>query len=207
MAKNTIRRLASSIMGIGENKIRFDPEQMPRINEALTRDDVRGLIGEGIIYALPLRGVSRAGARARATQKRKGRLSGHGNRKGTFKARSDSKAAWMAKVRSQRKALRQLRADGHIEQTSARKIYTMIKGNAFRGKAVLMTYLKENKHLSEAGMASVDKPKTFTAPVKPAHASKPAGNKPKESAANKPANASKPKESAAKPTHVDKPKQ
>jgi len=154
MAKNTIRRLAASIMGIGENKIRFDPEAMTRINEALTRDDIRGLIDEGIIYALPLRGVSRAGARKRAVAKRKGRQSGHGNRKGTFKARSDSKKTWMAKVRSQRKVLRKLRDDGAIAQTSARKIYTMIKGNAFRGKAVLMTYLKENGHLVENANAA-----------------------------------------------------
>ena len=164
MAKNTIRRLASSVMGIGENKIRFMPDQMTRINEALTRDDVRGLVEEGIIYALPLRGVSRAGARQRAIAKRKGRQSGHGNRKGTFKARSDSKATWMAKVRSQRKVLRELRAKGEIAQASSRKIYTMIKGNAFRGKAVLMTYLKENKHLTEAGLTNMAKPKTGAKP-------------------------------------------
>lgn len=161
MAQNTIRRLAASVMGVGESRIRFKPDQMARIREALTRDDVRALVGEGIIIALPARGVSRAGARARDEARRSGRRSGHGRRKGTFKARSDGKATWMAKVRAQRRVLRQLRAEGKIAQTHSRKIYTMIKGNAFRGKAVLMTYLKENGILNDAGAkpAPADKPR------------------------------------------------
>ncbi|VVB57032.1 50S ribosomal protein L19e [uncultured archaeon] len=166
MAQNTIRRLSADIMGIGTSRVRFQPDQMARINEALTRDDIRVLIKEGIIYALPARGVSKAGSRARARARRKGRQSGHGNRKGTYQARADPKETWMAKVRSQRSLLRSLKEGGAIQPEAVRKIYTMIKGNAFRGKAVLKTYLKENGLLTASGLAQMNAPKS--APAKPA---------------------------------------
>jgi large subunit ribosomal protein L19e len=154
MAQNTIRRLAATIMGVGENRIWFDPAQIGRILEALTRDDVRGLIKEGAIKAEPARGVSRFSARKRAEGKRVGRRRGHGSRKGTAAARAHPKTVWMAKVRLQRKILRNLSANSEIKPEGVRSVYGMIKGNAFRGKGALAVYLKENDLLTPAGTAS-----------------------------------------------------
>ncbi len=151
MGNNTIRRLAADIMGAGESRVRFNPDEMARIGEALTRDDVRALIKEGIIYAIPARGVSRAGARQRAEGKRVGRHSGHGRRKGTSAARGEPKETWMAKVRSQRKLLFKMREEKTISPEAVRKIYAMIKGNAFRGKMVMRNYLNENNLLTASG--------------------------------------------------------
>ncbi|MFH1095778.1 MAG: 50S ribosomal protein L19e [Candidatus Micrarchaeota archaeon] len=159
MATHTIRRLAASIMGAGENRIWFDPASASRISEALTRDDVRRLIDEGLIRAEPARGVSRFRGRDRAEGKRVGRRKGHGSRKGTAHARSNPKDAWMAKARSQRKLLRNLRADGRLDPASFRKAYLLVKGNTFRGKAALTGYLKENNLVTGA-----DKPKSAPAP-------------------------------------------
>ena len=159
MGTNTIRRLAADIMGAGESRVRFNPDEMSRINEALTRDDVRALIKEGLIFALPIRGVSRAGARQRAEGKRVGRHSGHGKRKGTAAARGEPKETWMAKVRSQRKLLFKMREEKAISPDAVRKIYAMIKGNAFRGKMVMRNYLNENKMLTESGHAAHEEKK------------------------------------------------
>ncbi len=157
MGNNTIRRLASDLMGVGESRIRFDTENLAKINEALTRDDVRALIKEKVIYALPVHGVSRAGARIRAVGMRVGRHKGHGHRKGTAKARAQPKETWMAKVRSQRKLLFKMREEKNINTDAVRKIYAMIKGNAFRGKNVMKNYLRENNHLTESGKAAMVK--------------------------------------------------
>ncbi len=154
MAQKTIRRLAASVMGVGENRIWFDPANIGRIHEALTRDDVRGLIKEGLIAAEPERGVSRFRARARAEGKRVGRRRGHGSRKGTAAARADPKTVWMAKVRLQRRILRNLNANEEIKPEAVRTVYGMIKGNAFRGKGALAVYLKENDMLTPAGAKS-----------------------------------------------------
>lgn len=149
MAQDTIRRLAADILDIGENRVKFDPAQMPRIKEALTRDDVRSLISEGVIIAVPARGVSRFRGRERAAGKRAGRRRGHGSRKGTAAARNPPKKRWMAKVRSQRGVLFELREKKGIQPDSIRRIYNMIKGNAFRSKNALMAYLKENNLLTD----------------------------------------------------------
>lgn len=144
MAK-TVRRIAATLLGVGESRIWIDPENMQKVGEALTRDDVRKLIADGIIKAQPSMGVSRARGRKKQEGKRKGRRRGHGSRKGTANARQPGKKLWMARVRLQRKTLAAIRDKGEIETSASRKVYSMIKGGAFKGKASLMTYLKENK--------------------------------------------------------------
>lgn len=145
MAMNTVRRIAAQVIGVGENKVRFKPEANSKIGEALTREDVRTLIKDGSIYAIAPRGVSRMRGREKAAQAKKGRRGGKGSKKGTHAARQHPKTHWIAKVRSQRLYLRTLMNAKKIPAQSYRKIYLMIKGNAFKGVKFLETYLKDNK--------------------------------------------------------------
>jgi large subunit ribosomal protein L19e len=149
MAMNTVRRIASEILGVGESKVRFGTEASSKIGEALTREDVRGLIKDGSIYAISPRGVSRVRGRKKRGQIRKGRRSGAGSRKGTFATRVGEKSHWIAKVRSQRRFLRELMDGGRLKEGAARKIYKMVKGNAFKGVKMMETYLKDNKLMAE----------------------------------------------------------
>ncbi|MEM4348135.1 MAG: 50S ribosomal protein L19e [Candidatus Anstonellaceae archaeon] len=146
---STVRRIAAEILRVGENKVRFKPEAYQKIKEALTREDVRSLISEGAIYALKKRGVSRVRGRLHHQAQKKGRRRGPGSRKGSMGARQGTKKAWIAKVRAQRKYLHQLADSGRIEKSVMRKIYLMIKGNAFRGVKAMEAYLKDNKLLKE----------------------------------------------------------
>ncbi|MEM4555002.1 MAG: 50S ribosomal protein L19e [Candidatus Anstonellaceae archaeon] len=146
---STVRRIAAEILRVGENKVRFKPEAYQKIEEALTREDVRSLIAEGAIYALKKKGVSRVRGRLHHQAQKKGRRRGPGSRKGRRGARQDTKRAWIAKVRAQRRYLRQLADAGRIEKSTMRKIYLMIKGNAFRGVKAMEAYLKDNKLLKE----------------------------------------------------------
>lgn len=146
---NTVRRIASEILGAGESKVRFKPDSTSKIGEALTREDIRGLIADGSIYAIAPRGVSRVRGREKQNQMRKGRRSGAGSRKGSFAARSGKKETWIAKVRAQRRHLASLVSQGKLQEGASRKIYLMIKGNAFKGVKVLDIYLKDNKLLME----------------------------------------------------------
>lgn len=144
---NTVRRIAAEILRVGESKVRFSPEALQKIGDALTREDVRGLVADGSIRAIAPRGVSRVRGREKQAQKRKGRRFGSGSRKGTFGARSGRKTAWIAKVRAQRNHLRTLVEGGKLSGQNARKAYLMVKGNAFKGVKVLDTHLKDNKLL------------------------------------------------------------
>ena len=146
---NTVRRIASEMLGAGESKVKFRTDSISKIGEALTREDIRALIKDGAVYAKPKRGVSKWRKRTKDVQKRKGRRFGKGSRKGTKSARLDSKTEWIAKVRSQRNYLASLVEGKKIKEESSRKIYMMIKGNAFKGVKMLETYLKDNKMLKQ----------------------------------------------------------
>jgi large subunit ribosomal protein L19e len=145
MAIETARRIASDVLGVGESKIRIRPSEVSKAAEALTREDVRSLIATGAIYALPTRGVSRARGRKKHVQKTLGRRRGTGSRKGTKYSKVSGKDAWMQKVRSQRKYLASVASK--LATSDKRKVYGMIKGRAFKGKAAVETYLKDNKML------------------------------------------------------------
>lgn len=151
MAMNTVRRIASELLRVGESKVKFKTDATQKISEALTREDIRSLIKEGSIFAQAKFGVSRIRGREKKAQIRKGRRSGAGSKKGTFAARLGEKENWMAKVRSQRRHLRQLVASGKLAEGAQRRIYGMIKGNAFKGVKVLDIYLKDNKLLADTG--------------------------------------------------------
>ena len=147
MATTTVRRIASEFLKVGESKVRFRNDSMKKIEEALTREDVRTLIKEGSIYAIAKRGVSRARGMEKRGQIKKGRRGGMGSRRGTPSARLDSKEAWIAKVRAQRRFLAALVDGKQIAPESVRKIYLMVKGNAFKSVKILETYLRDNKLL------------------------------------------------------------
>jgi len=99
------RRLAASLLKCGVNRVWFDPERLSDIENAISREDLRGLITEGVIKAHQKKGVSRGRARARTAQRAYGHRKGAGKRKGAQGARTPSKQAWIQKIRAIRKAL------------------------------------------------------------------------------------------------------
>jgi len=141
MGIKTVRRLAADIMGVGENKVWISPDRMSDASSALTRDDVKALILQGVIRAEPLRGVSRYRGRMNDALKRKGR-GGPGSRKGSIGARRDSKKRWTAHTRAQRDYLRKVKTV--LKESSYRRLYLKIKGGEFKSRAQLAHYIKDN---------------------------------------------------------------
>ncbi|MDE1761620.1 MAG: 50S ribosomal protein L19e [Candidatus Micrarchaeota archaeon] len=149
------RRVAAQILKRGESAIRFNSDATEEIGKALTREDIRRLVGEGKIIALKAKdNVSRRSKILR--QKRaEGRKRGPGRRKGTSKARRGS--TWEKKVRSQRIFLKQLRMADKLDSKSFRKFYMLIKGNAFNSKASMLLHMKEQGiSVSEAEVAKIN---------------------------------------------------
>lgn len=132
---SNIKKLASDILDVGKSKLRINPERIGKAEEALTREDVRALIKDKIIY------VKRKPGFKRIIKKKK---RGQGARRGTKNARKPGKEKWMANVRAQRKYLAQLVANGNLNRTNKRKVYLRIKGGSFKGKKALLMHLKDN---------------------------------------------------------------
>ena len=141
---STQKRLAAEILGVGVSRIWIDPKRISDVEEALTRDDIRRLIKEGVIRALPARSPSRERWRKRHEARKKGRHRGPGRRKGEATARRDPKEEWMHRIRKMRRYLRYLRDHGVIDRRTYRKLYMWAKGGMFPTFASLQRWLEEH---------------------------------------------------------------
>ena len=138
------KRLAADVLGVGENRVWFDPDAQEDIAGAITRDDVRELVDEGSIAAKTARGNSRGRARKRAKNRAYGHQKGHGSRKGKAGARKNRKKDWTSRIRAQRRTLRELRDDGEIDRSAYRSLYGMASGGEFDSVADLERYIANN---------------------------------------------------------------
>ena len=119
--------------------------------EALTREDVRGLIDDGAVYSLRI-----VGPRTKPERKRKG----IGKRRGKKFSRKSEKDSWMERIRAQRAYLDVLLETGEVPAQYKRKVYLKIKGGSFKGKKALLTYLKENEMYDETKKKTTPEKKT-----------------------------------------------
>ncbi len=140
-----VRRMSADILGVGQNAVWFDPDKSGEISAAITHDDVRRLIREGKIAARQARTNSRGRLRARRLQTSKGRRKGHGSRKGSSKARTPKKRAWISSIRAIRAKLAEMRDQRKIDKAGYRKMYRMAKAGYFRSVSHLETYVAEKK--------------------------------------------------------------
>ncbi len=141
MTLQTVRRLAARLLNVGESRVRIlDPK---KADEALTADDVRGLISSGAVQKRPEKGVGRGKARRRAVRKKLGRGVKRGSQRGSARAGVTGKDRWMAKVRAQRAYLAKVKP--RLKEGEYKTVYQLIKGNAFRDKRSLEAHLQTKK--------------------------------------------------------------
>ena len=139
------KTIASRVLKCSPKKVVFDAEQLETIKEALTRADVKDLINSKVISLKRSNELSRSRARKIKQQKVKGLRKGVGSRKGTPNARLPKKLVWMNNVRTQRDLIKQLRENNRISVSTYRDLYGKVKGNFFRTRRHVKTYLEDNE--------------------------------------------------------------
>ncbi len=143
------KRLAANALKCGPHRIKFDPEKLTEIREAITTFDVKRLINKGIITKKRFKGVSRARAKIIQFQKRKGRRAGHGSRKGKSTARQNPKDTWINGVRAQRTLIKKLKENQLIDKKAFRELYGKVKGGYFRSTKHIKIHIKEQEMIKE----------------------------------------------------------
>ena len=138
------RRLAAQILKIGQNRVWIDPARMDDVDGAITREEVRKLIHEKIIVSLPEKGVSRSRAKIIRSKKHLGRRSGPGSITGAGHAKVTKKEAWMIRIRSLRRKLRELKASRVITEATYTQYYRMAGSGRFQSIADMERNLKAN---------------------------------------------------------------
>ncbi len=137
------KRLAAQILKCGRHRVRFDPDRLEEIKEAITKSDIKALINNKAIERKRLLNTSRFWARKVKNQKSGSRKKGFGSRKGRKTARHNPKNAWMNKIRLQRGYIKSLRDQGVIESGDYHELYMKSKGGYFRSLRHLKMYASE----------------------------------------------------------------
>ncbi|MFA5764316.1 MAG: 50S ribosomal protein L19e [archaeon] len=141
------KELTATIMKVGVGKIYIDPKQTLKVKEAMTKEDLRGLIAERIIKKRQDNYQSTGRSKILKSQKQKGRKNGPGKRKGTKKARIGKKETWIKKVRAQRRTLKELKVTNpeEVKVFGYSKLYKQVKGGLFKGKKYLTEHIVGGK--------------------------------------------------------------
>lgn len=141
---NSKKRLAAEILKTSPSKVRFASDALEDVKKAITRSDIRGLIAVKKIKKAATNEHSRSRARKIASQKKKGRRRGRGNRKGTKYSVVDRKTQWARRIRIQRKFLSLLKNKELLNTKDYRALYVKSKGGYFRNIRHIKLYLTEH---------------------------------------------------------------
>ncbi len=141
MSVKLAKRLASDILKVGKSRIWVDPEQIDRVAEAVTRNDVKGLINEGLIRRKPEKGVSKGRSRLLRLKRKKGLRKGFGSRKGSRK--NVKSREYVLKIRTMRDFLRKLKNRKIISVKDYRTLYKMVKGGFFKSRSQIKIYIED----------------------------------------------------------------
>ncbi|MHA1932914.1 MAG: 50S ribosomal protein L19e [Promethearchaeota archaeon] len=139
------KRMAAEILKCGENRVYFDPYLIEDISLAITREDIRNLVKQGVIQKKYKKGISKHRKLVHHERKKKGRARGLGKRKGTKHARTPKKREWIKRIRPQRRELKKLRNRKLITPANYRKLYRNAKGGMFESVAQMNRYIKEKE--------------------------------------------------------------
>ncbi len=139
------KRMAAEILKCGIHRIHIEPDYIDEVIMAITREDIRNLIQQGIIQKRQKKGNSKYRTNLRKERKKRGRARGYGKRKGVATARNPTKRSWINTIRPLRRELKQLRDTGKIDKSVYRKMYLRAKGGSFKSVATLHRYLREQK--------------------------------------------------------------
>jgi large subunit ribosomal protein L19e len=139
------RRMAAEILKCGINRVKMNPNSLEDIAEAVTREDVRKLIKDGVIETRQKGGISNGRLKKRMEQKAMGKRKGHGSRKGKKFARYPRKRRWIATVRPIRRTLREFRENKVISDETYRYYYKHASGGMFRSVSHMKTHMEAEK--------------------------------------------------------------
>ena len=146
---STQRRIAADVLDCGIDRVWIDPENLDEVKLAMTKDDIRRLIKEGIIAKKQKKGISKARTKKLKEQKRKGKRKGPGSRRGAKGARTPKKRKWINTIRPLRRLLKEFRDNGTIDRKTYRRLYRMAKGGAFRSRNHMLLYMRDHGILAK----------------------------------------------------------
>lgn len=138
------RELVARILGVGSNRIRFEPDRLEDVGDSITRENIRSLVNSGAIWTVQRKGTSKGrSADKKSVWKIHGK--GPGSKKGKKTARVGKKEVYVVRVRSMRYHLKVLKERKDINNEAYWNLYKKVNGGQVRSLAHLRDLVKEAK--------------------------------------------------------------
>jgi len=137
----TKRQLVSRILGVGLDRVKFDPEHLDDVADAITRDNIRSLITANVIEIKPIRGTSKGRSYFKKLQRKK-RGTKQGSKKGSKGARKGRKEIYVRKIKALRHQLKVSKSRKEITNETYWQLYKQVSGNQVRNLAHLRSLLE-----------------------------------------------------------------
>lgn len=134
MKLNKKKSLASSVLGVGKERIVFNVNRLEEIKEAITKQDIRDLVASGAISVREIRGTRKV--------IRRHLQRGHGSKRRSV---NQGKRKYMILTRKLRGYLAELRKQEKISDEQYQKLRREIRGSAFKSKS----HMKERMKLAK----------------------------------------------------------
>jgi large subunit ribosomal protein L19e len=138
------RELIARMLGIGANRVRFEPDKLDDIADSITREDLRSLVKRGTIWTTKVKGTSRGRAKTKQAVRKKSGL-GPGSKKGKKTARMGKKSAYVTKIRSLRHHLKVMKDRNEINRQTYWLTYKKVDGGQVRSVSHLRDIVKQTK--------------------------------------------------------------
>jgi large subunit ribosomal protein L19e len=138
------RELIARMLGIGANRVKFEPDKLDDIADSITREDLRSLVKRGTIWTTKVKGTSRGRAKTKQAIRKKSGL-GPGSKKGKKTARMGKKSAYVTKIRSMRRHLKVMKDRNEINRQTFWLVYKKVDGGQVRSVSHLRDVVKQAK--------------------------------------------------------------
>jgi large subunit ribosomal protein L19e len=138
------RELAARILGVGINRVKFEPDKLDDVADSITRENIRSLIKKGVTWTGRSAGTSRSRAKAKHKIRKKHGI-GPGSKKGKRTTRVGKKRIYIQKVRSLRYHLKVLKDRNDINRETFWMLYKKVNGGQVRSLAHLRDLVKGTK--------------------------------------------------------------
>ena len=128
------RRLAASLLRVGKGRVWMDPNEVNEIALANSRKAVRKLIKDNFIFQKKIAMHSRQRARVRKEERRLGRHTGLGKRRGCADGRMPQKILWIRRQRTLRRLLKKYRESKKFDKHLYHQLYLDCKAARYNSK-------------------------------------------------------------------------
>ena len=128
------RRLAASLLRVGQGRVWMDPNEVNEIALANSRKAVRKLIKDNFIFKKKSQIHARQRALLRKQERRLGRHTGLGKRRGCSDGRMPKKILWIRRQRTLRRLLKKYRESKKFDKHLYHQLYLDCKAARYNSK-------------------------------------------------------------------------